>query len=453
MRLRSSLDSAAISVLVVLTGIFGLVVFLGGRASVRVAMNLPQSGEIGPFQKIKLTFSEPVDPTLAASLFSIQPAIEASFQWLDNRTLQLIPSEPFQSDMAYTLALRPGDLTSEGRALKSKMSWNFHVRVPLVVYLLTADKQSSLWAMDLNKNPAKRMTPENVKITSFDTSFDGEFIIFTAPNEQNGVDFWRVGRAGNDATILLDCGHDRCTTPTISPDGTRVAYSREAAGLGPDLPFGSPRIWILDLQSRQNSPVYADQQILGYDPSWSPDSTKLASYDGYAKEIRLLDLRNSQQYIFPSNTGGPITWSPDSMRLLYTDVEQKEDGLRTRVHLADLSLNNSSVLLGANDNFDNSYYSLAWSPIPDSVVAGFREGKDKPEEVFWLFDPSLLEGIIIADQPDYTYNSPRWDPWGTALIFQQFKLHSVFKPEIGLWKTGFNEPLILAQGIMPHWLP
>ena len=50
--------------------------------------------------------------------------------------------------------------------------------------------------------------------------------------------------------------------PAISPNGARIAYSREAAGPGPDLPFGSPRIWVLDLQSGQNSAVYADQQII-----------------------------------------------------------------------------------------------------------------------------------------------------------------------------------------------
>ncbi len=426
---------------------------MGRRAGVRVTTDLPQSGVIAPFQTIKITFSEPVDFELASAVVSMDPIVDGYLEWVDSRTMQFVPIKPFELDTVYKLTLSPGILAATGRELKQMQTWEFTVRDPQVVYLLTDDNQSSLWAMDLNKNPAQRITPENIKVISFDTSFNGEFIVFASPNEQDGIDFWRVSRAGNDASILLDCGRDRCTTPTISPDGKSVAYSREAAGPGPDLPFGSPRVWILDLQSGQNNPVYADQQILGYSPAWSPDSKKLASYDGYAKQIRLLDLTNNQQYIFPSNTGGPVTWSPDSTKLLYTDVAQKEDGLRTRVHLADISLNNSNVLLGSKDDFDNSYYSLAWSPVDDSVIVGFRAAEDKPEEIFWLFDPGILEGIIIADQPGYTYNSPRWDPWGTALIFQQFKLRGAFKSEIDLWKPGFSEPLILAQGIMPHWLP
>ncbi len=453
MKLHSSLDTVAISILILLTVLVGLVILLGGQQGIQVTTNLPEGGEIGPFQNIKLIFSESVDPVLTASLFSIKPAIDGHFQWLDKKTLELIPAKPFHLDTAYTLSLRSGDLTTTGRPLKKDQSWEFHIRDPLVVYLLAGNSQSSLWSMDLNKNPARRITPETIKINSFDASFNGEFIIFASPNQQNGMDLWRVSRDGNDLSILLDCGHDRCTTPAISPNGARIAYSREAVGPSPDLPFGSPRIWILDLQSGQSNPVYADQQILGYGPSWSPDSTKLASFDGLADQIRLLDLTNNQQFIFQSSTGGPITWSPDSTKLLFTDVEQKEDGLRTRVRIADISLNDSSTLLGANDNRDYSYYSLAWSPVEDSVLVGFRTSNDNPAETFWLFDPGVLDGIIIGNQPGYTYNSPRWNPWGTALIFQQFKLHGKFKSEIGLWQEGTIESLILTEGTMPHWLP
>jgi hypothetical protein len=68
-------------------------------------------------------------------------------------------------------------------------------------------------------------------------------------------------------------------------------------------------------------------------------------------------------------------------------------------------------------------------------------------------DPGTLSGQEIANQPDHIYGNPQWDPWGGALVFQQFKLKGTYKPEIGLWKPGLDEPLILAEGIMPQWLP
>jgi hypothetical protein len=131
----------------------------------------------------------------------------------------------------------------------------------------------------------------------------------------------------------------------------------------------------VDLETGQNAPVYEDQSILGYNPAWSPDSNKLASYDGLADSINLLDWREKQQYIFPSNTGGPVTWSPDSNLIFLHHVEQTEDGLRTQVRLADLALNDSITLIGANDSRDYSYYSLAWSPLENRAVLGFRAGR------------------------------------------------------------------------------
>jgi hypothetical protein len=70
-----------------------------------------------------------------------------------------------------------------------------------------------------------------------------------------------------------------------------------------------------------------------------------------------------------------------------------------------------------------------------------------------LVDPAALGGQVIAGQPDYAYNNPQWDPWGRALVFQQFKLKGSYKPEIGMWMPGLKEPRVLAEGIMPHWLP
>ena len=86
-------------------------------------------------------------------------------------------------------------------------------------------------------------------------------------------------------------------------------------------------------------------------------------------------------------------------------------------------------------------------------MLGLRMEENSPSRVLWVLDPSLLEGIVIAQDPDYTYNSPQWDPWGSALLFQQFKMRGQFKPEIGLWREGTNESTVLAEGILPQWLP
>jgi len=449
----SRLDKTASTVILICAAFVGIVIFAAAQAGVRVTASLPEGGLIGPYQIIKLTFSESVDPQMAEALFDIQPKIEGTFTWVDSQTLQFASLQPFELGAAYKLTLRPGILSSNKHKLKKEINWDFQVREPALAYLNTKNEQSSIWIMNLSTHETHQITDPLVKVLGFDASRDGEFMIYFALNETGGINFWRVNRAG-EARLLLDCGRDRCRTPAISPDGTRIAYSREIAGPSSDLQFGSPRVWVLDIPKGKDGPVYEDQQVLGYSPEWSPNGTQLASYDGLADQIRLLNMASGEQLIFQSGTGGPITWSPDGTKFLFTDVEQSEAGIRTRVREADLTLNETFTLIGSEDDMDYAYNSITWSPINNSeVLLGMRAGGDDPSQVFWLFNPGQLDGIIIASQPNYAYNSPQWNVWGDALIFQQFKLKGIYTPEIGLWKHGFQEPQVIAEGFMPQWLP
>lgn len=452
MKIRFTLDAVASGVLALLTTLVGLIILYGNLAGIRVSADIPKNGLISPLQVIKLTFSEPVDFPFVSQVVSMDPILDGYLEWVDERTVEFVPIQPFEQGVAYKLTISPEILNTDGHALKKVHTWEFSVREPLVAYLSADAKHSSIWAMDLKGNPPQQLTKEGTQVLSFEASPSGDFIVFTVINKQGGIDLWRVSRNGGDESILLDCGSDRCTRTAISPNGKRIAYSREAA-FSSDLPYGSPRIWVLDLQNGQDNPVYENEQIIGYGPSWSPDSNKLASFDGLADQINLIDLKENKQFVFPSNTGGPIAWSPDSTRILFTNVEQASFGLRTQVEIADLSLGKSEPLIGQFDDHDYAYYSLAWSSMEDVAVLGFLASEDHPNHILWRFNPSTLEGIVIADQDGYSYNSPQWDPWGNAILFQQFKLSGEFNPEVSMWKPGFNEPLVLTPGVMPHWLP
>lgn len=448
-----TLDTLAIGLALVLAAAIGLVILLGGQMGVRAAADLPEGGLVGPYPVITLTFSEPVDPELTAALWTLQPQVDGLIDWPNPRTLRFTPSHPLSLDTVYELTLRPGAVTPDGREIERAQTWIVRVREPLAVVLRSVNGDSGLWAVNLDGNTSHRLTSESVKVISYDAARSGDYLVYCSANEQGGIDLWRVSRAGGDDVVLLDCGRDRCTAPAISPDGARVAYSREAAGPGPDLPYGSPRIWMLDIANGQNGPVYADQQVIGYGPSWSPDGARLASFDGLSDQLRILDLTSSEQFIFPSETGDTVTWSPDSTLFLFTDMLQDENGLRTQVRRADLTLNKTDVLIGLNDRRDYSYGSLAWSPLGDRVVLGLRVAEDKPGESLWLFDPVVLEGPMIANADGVTYNAPVWNPWGTALLFQQFKLRGEYVPEVSLWSVGDVEPRLLTEGLMPRWLP
>ena len=327
------------------------------------------------------------------------------------------------------------------------------MRTPQVVYLVKEGQKSRLWAVDTKGGDSTPLTDDTFEIFDFDASRKGEFVVFSAFNEQGGIDLWRVQRTGGNATLLLQCGPDRCSVPVISPGDRFIAYVREAAAPTGELAYGSPRIWVLNLETRQNAPLYEDQQIIGYGPTWSPDGSRLSSYDGLQDEIRLLDLLTSKQFIIPSQLGSPVTWSDDGESLIYTDVATNDFGVYTRVHEAKISIDEITTLFGDNDEWDHAYNVLAWSPMENKMLVGLRPTVNDPSMALWLMDPYNRDGQVIVDQPGYAYNNPYWDPWGRALIFQQFKLKGVYKPEIALWMPGFEQPQVLAKGLMPHWLP
>jgi Tol biopolymer transport system component len=454
MKQNLSFDKVAISILLILSTLVGITIFVGENRGVIARTNLAQENEaVSPYQKIQITFSESVSTEMAFELITINPVHEGYLEWVDDRTLYFVPVKPFELDTNCILTLSAGVINANGGEIKKSQTWNFHVRDPMIAFMLTGANQSGVWAIDLKGNQPKRLTEETIKVLSFDAASNGDFIVFTRINTNGGVDIWTASRNGNDSTLLLDCGFDRCMVPTISPDAKYIAYSREMAGPTPDLPFGSPRVWLLSLINGLNGPVYEDQQVLGYNPSWSPDSQKLISFDGLADQINLFDLSTNQQFVFPSNTGGSVVWSPDSTKLMFTNVWQGEEGLRTQVRLADLTLNETITLIGQNDDQDYRYYSLAWSSIEERAVMGLRLSEEQPAQVLWMFNPARLDGIVIANEPNYTYNSPQWDPWGNTLVFQQFQLRGVHAPEIAYWQDGFDTPVFLTEGISPHWLP
>lgn len=453
MKPRLTIDSLAIGLILFLAAIAGFVIWVGESAGVSVRVDLPDDGLVGPYQAITFKFSEVVSAEMASELIALDPIHEGYLQTVDDTSVRFVPLQPFDPEITYTVKVIAGETNIKGREVKKPQSWEFRIREPRVAYMVTAGGQSGIWSADRDGRGAKRLTSEEIKVVSFDVAQGGDFIIFTSVNQNGGIDLWRVSRDGGDESMLLDCGLDRCTTPVIAPGDTRIAYSREAAGPTPDLPFGSPRIWVVDLESGADGPVYEDQSILGYNPSWSPDGNRLASFDGLADFIHMIDFTSGELVLFPSTTGGPVAWSPDSTRLLYTTFEQTDNGGRTLVMLADLSTGETIPLFGSVDVYDNAYYSLAWSALEERLVLGLRMDEDSPSRVLWVLDPSLLEGIVIAQDADYTYNSPQWDPWGAALLFQQFKMRGQFKPEIGLWREGTNQATVLAEGILPQWLP
>jgi len=447
-----TLDQAVLGLVVILVMMIGLVLYVGSRAGVMVHIDVEENDQ-GPFKAVTLFFSVPVKKAEVESRFSIEPESEGRFEWLDSQTLRFVPAG-LKPAASYQLTLQPGEIGANNEPLRQVKSWPFQTRPPLIIYTHSSDGKNELWVTGMDGEQPHRLVDTENAVFNYAVSPDGDFIILSLFNEQNRLDLWRVDRNGQNLLRLLDCGGGNCSTPAISPDGNRVAYTREANGITPNSSLGAPRIHILDLSDGQDSSLLSDSQMIGYGPVWSPDGKWVTSYDGLQDTIRAVSIASGEQVLLPSVIGSVLSWSPDSTRLAFTTVEESVTGLRTVIMLADFTTGEVTALIGRRDAFDFNYGALAWSPANEhELVIGLQPFPGDPSHFLWLVDLRHLGGSMFANEEDVAYQAPHWDPWGKALVFQKNQLKGAYHPEVVLWEPGMSSPRTLAEGFSPRWLP
>jgi hypothetical protein len=112
-----------------------------------------------------------------------------------------------------------------------------------------------------------------------------------------------------------------------------------------------------------------------------------------------------------------------------------------------------SIWLGKTDDRDYQYGELAWSPDAHDIIVGMRLPPDFTSRGLWLAQVDMLGGPMIARDPNYIYQSPKWDLSGSQLLFQQEEIKGEHTESVLLWKSGTEQGQVIAQGYSPHWLP
>lgn len=136
----------------------------------------------------------------------------------------------------------------------------------LVAYSSNAAGNADIWVVDpeggeplrLTDGPAENKRPAWVP--------DGRALAFES-TRSGPVSVWKISRLGGSASLLVE----NADLPAISPDGTRIAFTRRG-------PSGLPRIWVAPLAdpSRAGRLTGDEDGEWGHlNPAWSPDGTLL----------------------------------------------------------------------------------------------------------------------------------------------------------------------------------
>jgi dipeptidyl aminopeptidase/acylaminoacyl peptidase len=240
-------------------------------------------------------------------------------------------------------------------------------RPPVIYFDRVVEGNRDIYRIDLDGQNLARLTTD--PSTDQDPTAGGGKVVFVS-YRAGTADIWSVGVNGGAATALTNAPKNE-TTPSISPDGQRLAYAydgdlvsklwtaqgdgsnpaRATEGFGFNGSIESSPAWapsgnrlafmstaagsadIYDFNIGAAPTSVGSSNAADVEPAWSPDGQSLAL-------VSTRESNNTDIYVVRLSTGavtrlttgaqteGQPAWAPDSRRLVYTDFSSGTRKLR-----------------------------------------------------------------------------------------------------------------------------
>jgi len=427
--------------LLLLFTIWGLI----GLRKVPVLLQIISEPEIGAYGPIVLQVSEAVQDY---SRFHIvmQPPIEHTLQYREGTI-----------SIWFNSAASPGSdhqvsvFDTAGNAAEEVLDWAFSIREPQAVFLAHKNTGGEIVVMDTLGKEQRTLTVTNSTVRDYAVSPDGEYIVFSVPNAENGADIWRVSRDGFDQERIVSCGMDICSTPVFKPFSTQLFFHRL-----PRDPVDRKyaQIWIVENYT-ESSLFYESSTLSPAEMRWSADGRYFAFLDENTKQIVIVSADMTTLMVVPCEVSEMGSWSPDSIKMvLNCSVYDVADPYKTidEFNLETGKLSRSPIysILERKD-----YSKPVWSPDGQWFVFGERCIHDRPTKQLWLISDDLKVSRKITDDVRFNHANYRWDMTGSMLLIQKYEIGaSSSVPEIIVWDVGKQETVTtVADAYSPSWLP
>ena len=456
-------DVIIIGMMIALVVAIGGVVLAGDRVGVTIAEGgyAPQGSAVSGGSAIRVRFSDAMDAASVEERFTITPAVDGSFRWTGPRTLTFTPTRPLLPQTTYTVTIRAGaKAVKRGSTLQADFAWPFTVRPPRIVYLAPEDRLArNLYLTDPASGAVYQLTTTPDGVEDYAVSPNGGQIAYTQYNAGGTANIWLLDLRTTTSRQITNCVDAMCSAPAWKPDGTQLAYQRQDYNTGMQTGLGLPRVWMVDLDTLHTERLFADPQLRGQQPAWSPDGARLAVFDPNLPGLRIHDFDSGEDSTIIKQDDTMGVWSPDSDRLAYPILVRGLLGemFYTHLELADFTDDTRTRLSGGeNAPVDDSLG--AWSPDGESLLITRRyldEQRYTSGKQLYLLDVASGEAAPLVVDGSYNHAVPQWDPSGTQIVFQRYPLAATgARPEVWRYdlQTG-SLSQITTNASRPAWVP
>lgn len=306
----------------------------------------------------------------------------------------------------------------------------------------------------INSENALQISDAELSIWDFDTDPLQSRVVYSALNDNSTSDLWWTSNLEDEPELLLKCEDASCNSPAFSPDGQLLAFTQRgtatvttSGGLAP------PRLWLMDIESRETARIFSDNQSIGYATSWSASGNWISYLSPDSNGIKLFNVSDAQTQFFETKSGELAVWHPNDDRLLFPMLKQVDGQFRIHLYVAEPSSGSTVNLSGEDAEVEDT--TAAWSP--DGELIAFRRrlvGSDSvPGKQIWLMDKDGNNPLPLTDAIGFDHGQPSWSPDGKYLLYHRFPLKG---PDIilSVWVTDIETGLhyeILRPAQRPKW--
>jgi TolB protein len=278
---------------------------------------------------------------------------------------------------------------------------------------------------------------------------------FESPTASNYHIFTMNPDGSGQANLLGSAFYD--TNPEWSPDGTKLAFTRDAARPNTT---GNPDIYSVDADG-----AGLTQLGKGASPSWSPDGSKIAFTQGgiFQSQIYTMNSDGSGAVNITSSGFGTVdegpNWSPDGSKIAFTrclvggfshgSIAYSECEIWTMSPdgAGQTNISNSSTL-DLNPN---------WSPDSKKIVFVRAPTQSPFDSQIYTMNADGSGQTRFSKDPSARETTPVWSPDGTKIAFARWVGTNPFHSQIFSVNLDGSGEINLSNGAtddaVPDWQP